>query len=246
MSVERNIETEGIVINVCRFGEMDKLITLFTPQFGAINVVIFGGRKGKQSSLVSLFSYGLFKLYFNPVKKKYSLIDANCTFVAEKIKSDLYSTYTASCFCEMLLTAPTDEPDKMYRIIIQAINILENNTALYKKILVDFSWKYLQINGIASTLTVCPNCERQLATDEFMLFSTSLLTPVCKDCANTDRLVLTPGCRRYLLYTMDMSLPNAFDVKIFEKTENLLLKFLTDWILQFTQKKIKSLAFINL
>ena len=54
--MDRNIRTRAIVLSVRKYGELHKALTVLSPDLGLLDVVIFGGRKGKKTALAPLFS----------------------------------------------------------------------------------------------------------------------------------------------------------------------------------------------
>jgi len=238
--MERDVQTQAIVTSVRNFGELHKSVTLFTPQFGLINAIIFGGRKGKKTALAPLFSFGTFQLYFNPIKDEYSLIEEECQFTAFNISKDIQATYTASYICEILNTITTDDNNQTYLLATKALELLDKNIENHRKILIDFTWKILQINGVGTNLTTCPSCDRMLDSNDTLLFSSSMLTPVCGKCSDSDEVTLTPGARKYLSYTFDKTFEDAYEVQLLEGATERLTHILTKWISLFCQKPLKT------
>ena len=239
--MERDIQIQAVVTASSAFGEMHRSVTLFSKQLGLIKAVVYGGRKGKKVSLAPLFSYGSFQLYHNPVKDEYSLIEEQSCFTAENIKSDLKATYTASYFCEVVNTINTDEPERTYELLKDALTTLDENIELQRKTIIDFTWQFLRISGLGADLRFCPGCDRKLDDNQILFFSSSMITPVCEDCSDTDSISLTPGARRYLIYTSTMSFEQAFKVELLEGATAKLSTFLLKWISVFSQYPLKTL-----
>lgn len=238
--MEREIQIQALVTGSGKYGELHRYVNLFSPQLGLIRAVIFGGRKGKNTSLAPLFSFGTFQLYRNPVKDEYSVVEEDCSFIAENIKGDISATYTASYFCELINSIDTDNPESLYLLTTQALVLLENNIAKHRKILIDFTWRFLKISGVAYDLDYCPGCDREYADKDTLGFSMSMITPVCSSCSDTDRIKLTPGARKYLNYTFSMSLQDAFNVELLEGATSRLTDFLLNWVCVFSQYPLKT------
>lgn len=231
--MERNIQTRGIVTSVRDFGEMHRSITILTPLDGLLNVIIYGGRKGKNASLAPLFSMGTYQIYHDTVKDQYSLKEEQSEFTATKINLDLTSVYTASYLCEVVNCIKTDETSEVYALLKQALEELEQNTEKHRKILIDFTWKLLQISGLGSDLLTCPSCDSEYQDTEVLHFSTSLITPVCQKCADNHQIELTPGARKYLRYTQQMTFEEALKIELFDTAQSRISIFLLKWITVF-------------
>ncbi|MCQ2398450.1 MAG: DNA repair protein RecO [Sphaerochaetaceae bacterium] len=240
--MERDIRTDAVVTGTRHYGELHKAVTLLSPQLGSVNAVIFGGRKGKKSSLAPLFSFGTFQLYFNPVRQEYSLTEQECCFIPQTIMQDLNLTYTASYMSEAVTKISTDCPGAVYTLLCNALECLETLPEMRKKLIIDFTWKLLQISGIASDMLHCPSCDRRYADDEILGFSVSMTTPVCKECADSEFPVLPPGARRYLMYTLSKSFDDAFNVILSDTAVSRLSSFMLKWVDIFCQNSLKTLS----
>lgn len=236
--MERNISVQALVTSSRNFGEMHRSVNLLSPQLGNVNVIIFGGRKGKNASLAPLFSYGTFLLYHDTVKDEYSLKEESLDFVAERINSDLNAIYTASYFCEAVNCIKSDDCENIYELLKQAVTKLEENPEKHRKILIDFTWKLLLLSGVGSDLSCCPSCEKPYKDEETVHFSTSLITPVCESCADNHEILLPPGARRYLKYTEDMSFSEALNVQLYETAESRISIFLLKWLTVFCGRSL--------
>ncbi len=240
--MERNLKVRAVVTSVKNLGDIHKSVSLFSPELGLIYATIYGGRKGKKSSLASLFSVGDFQVYYNPVKNEYSITEEDNLFLPQNISLDILSTYTASYFCETVTRIKTDTPDQVYNLLVSALLALEKSPESHRKILIDYTWKLLNISGTAADLTECPSCSRRLPEDEVLYFSTSLMTPVCRACSDTDSIVLLPGSRKYLIYTQNMSFEEALSVQLYETAQERLTQTLLRYINAFCRYPLKTIS----
>ncbi len=239
--MERNINTQAVVLSVRKYGELHKAVTLLSPELGILDAIIYGGRKGKKTALAPLFSISEMQIYHNPVKKEYSVVEALSSFVPLSITEDLGSTYTASFFCEMIAKSPSDEPAQTFSLLCDALRALEENPSARKRITAAFVWKLMQISGTACDLEYCPVCDRQYTEDEILLFSNPIGVPCCKACSDSEYLVLLPGSRRYLRYTMGMDFPDAASVVLNPAAEDRIYSYMLRWAAIFAQSQIKTL-----
>lgn len=238
--MDRSVKTQAIVIRTARYGELHKIVTLLSPDLGIVSAVVYGGRKGKRTALAPLFSVGTFQLYNNPVKKEYSIEEGVLSFVPTSIVDDLERTYTASLMCELVAKTPSDEPEQVFELLKTALLHLEASSNS-KRAVIAFVWKLLQISGLAPDLEYCPSCDRRYEDNETLAFSSSILAPTCKDCSDSEDLILPPGARRYLRYTQSMEYENAVEVKLNPAAEARILNYMTKWIKLHVNAPIKTL-----
>lgn len=257
--MDRSVKTQAIVIRTARYGELHKIVTLLSPDLGIVSAVVYGGRKGKRTALAPLFSVGTFQLYNNPVKKEYSIEEGVLSFVPTSIADDLESTYTASLMCELVMKTPSDDPQPVFGLLETALRQLEmslkestdqadsssegqsKEKTTSKRAVIAFVWKLLQISGLAPDLEYCPSCDRRYEEDETLSFSSSILAPTCRDCGDSEELVLPPGARRYLRYTQCMEYEDAVGVKLNPAAEARILNYMTKWIRLHVNAPIKTL-----
>lgn len=239
--MERNIKTQAVVIRSLKKDSGAKFVTLFSRDLGLIRATLYGSAGKKSASKASQFSYGEFLLYHNPVKGSYTISEENCAFIAENIKRDLSATYTASYFAEVIEIFKTDDYEQTYSLLTASLKALDTNVGSYRKVLIDFTWCLLKNNGVSADLRYCPNCDRALSRDEVLHYSSSLSSPVCQDCADTDAIVLLPGARRYLIYTLQMSFEEAQTVELYSSGAGVISSFLLNWVKTISPYPIKSL-----
>lgn len=238
--MERNLQIQGVVTGVRSFGESHRCVNILSSQNGLISAVIYGGRKGKKTSLAPLFSSGTFHVYHNPVRDEYSLVDSELSFIPDRLLSDLHTNARASYFCEVTTRISTDSPQEVFTLVRTALSELEKDPDNGRKILIDFTWSLLKTSGVGCELSSCPSCDRSLGDEETIYFSTSMLTPVCRNCADSDFVTLTPGARRYLIHTYPMTFSQALPVRLFETAQMRLTTIMLNWISQFCQYPLKT------
>ncbi len=239
--MERNLQTQAIVLSVRKFGDLHKAVSLLCPDLGFVDAIIYGGRKGKKTALAPLFSVNDVQLYHNPVKNEYSVVEAVSSFIPTNIMDDLACTYTAAFLCEMTAKTQSDEPEATFDLLRACLTSLDSRPELRKRITASFLWKLMQIAGTAPDLEHCPVCDRLYKEDEALLFSTPMGTPCCKECSDTERLVLMPGSRRYLRYTMPMSIIDAIDVQLNPAAEDRIYLYMLRWAEIFSQTHLRTL-----
>ncbi len=239
--MDRNIRTQAVVLSVRRYGDLHKAVTLLSPELGLVDAIIFGGRKGKKTALAPLFSISEMQLYHNPVKKEHSVVEAVSSFVPMAITEDLGCTYTAAFFCELIAKSPSDEPAETFSLVCDALRALEAEPTARKRITAAFIWKLMQISGTACDLEFCPVCDKKYDEEEVLYFSNPMGIPCCKSCSDSEQLVLLPGSRRYLRYTMPMDFNEAVKVVLNPAAEDRIFNYMLRWAQIFAQAPLKTI-----
>ncbi len=227
----RDKRVRAVVIGSKKVGEIHKLISIISPELGFQTVMIYGGRKGKKTSSGELFSYGSLLLHYDPIKNYYSLVEDECSFSPVNILSSVKAVFCASALCEIAAAFKTDNYEELYYLMVSALEILSNNLESYIKIIVDFSWKVLLSSGSVSfPFSYCISCGKKLLENEDLAFSNYFLNFTCTDCSDDTTFRMLPGSRRYLTFTSEMNLFDAFNVGLSEQAQIRLFKLLTRYI----------------
>ncbi|NCC13290.1 MAG: DNA repair protein RecO [Spirochaetia bacterium] len=213
--MERNVSSLGIVLHSQRYGQLNRKLTLLSVDFGIIDVVSYGARKSLKAVKAEVLTDGQFFLYYNPVKKEYTLKDLKVLDEHEVLRSDLMQTYRALFFCEMMMKTNGGDSQKAYALLSKALDLLAFLPDQANQVLIQFVHQMSELLGLRPDYRICPVCERPYEKDEIISFSSSLGSPCCKECASLDSpLLLLPGMRRYLVLTADLRFEDAVLVQL--------------------------------
>jgi len=159
-------KTKAIVINRLNLGESDRILTLFSPEYGKIRSVCKGGRrtKSKFGGHTELFSYCDFVISEG---KNLDILSDSClitNFLADK--PDMEKIKTAYYFAEVInRLLPDKTPNR--EVFDLYLFCLENIYQIPEKLLqLIFVAKLLKILGIYPELSVCVKCEHKPNKDD--------------------------------------------------------------------------------
>jgi len=237
--MERNISTKGIAVSSNKSGEKNRFINLISPTLGHIDVLVYGAQNKRK---VPLFSSGTFFLYFNPVRKTYTLTDYSMEIDSSPVFESLEKTYSASYLGELFSKTGLGQEQEIYQLLYSAISALIDENADYKIIVIQATWKLMALGGVASPLEVCPGCDKKYGEKEILAFSTLYNSPCCIDCADIQTLILPPGARRYLHYTYFLSFDDSIKVKLSSVACFRIFRFMLNYAEHYAQRPLRSLA----
>jgi DNA repair protein RecO (recombination protein O) len=228
--MERNVSSLAIVVHSQRYGQLHRKLKLLSVDYGLIDVISYGARKSVKSVKAEVFLDGQFFLYFNPVKKTYTLSDVQVIATHDEIRSDLGATYAALFFCEMVTRTNGGDGARQYDLLSRALDMLVSDRPSANRILIQFIWKLIDLCGLRASLDRCPICDRVYADNEILSFNAQLSAPCCSECATLDAAMrLPPGARRYLNLTASMDFVPAVSVELSEtataRIKNYLLRY---------------------
>ncbi len=98
----RNFRTEGIIVKRHNLGEADRIITVFTPQFGKISIKAAGVRKitSKRSAHIELLNQSILSLYKG--SGMYVLTEVKMIEDFQDLKKDFNKIGLAYHLCELV------------------------------------------------------------------------------------------------------------------------------------------------
>lgn len=228
--MERNVSSLAIVLHSQRYGQLNRRLKLLSVDFGIIDVISYGARKSLKSVKAEVFTDAQFFLYYNPVKKDYSLKDAQVVATHDDIRDDLVCTYSALFFCELLLKTNGGESAKEYQLLSTALDLLSTSPEMGDRILIQFVHRLTDLLGLRTDLVSCPICERVYGDQEIVSFSSSLSCPCCSSCSSLDEgMLLPPGARRYLTVTSKLGYAESVLVPLSpaatQRIKNYLIRY---------------------
>ncbi|KMY50837.1 DNA repair protein RecO [Peribacillus loiseleuriae] len=212
---------EGIVIRRTDYGENNKIITLYTREFGKIGVMARGAKKpnNRLSAVTQLFYYGYF--IFTPSSGLGSLQQGETIDSMRSIREDIFATAYASYMVELLDRSVDDRKANpfLFELLYQSLYYInEGYDAEILKFI--FEMKMLQVNGLSPTLSQCASCGNSEGEFSFSIREGGFL---CHRCVGKDRyhMKISPMTVKLLrlFYYFDLSRLGNISVKAETKKE---------------------------
>ena len=236
---------EGIVIRTTDYGETNKIITIFTREWGKIGVMARGAKKpnSRLSSVTQLFTHGYFL-----VQRGSGLGSLQQGEIATSLRSigeDIFLTAYASYIIE-LTDKCTDEkkPNPFhFELLLQTLNYM--NEGYEPDILMNiYEMKMLNVMGLYPVLNQCSVCG---STDGHFSFSIREGGFICHRCLEKDRYhyKLSPATVKLLrlFYYFDLSRLGNISVKAETKAE--LKNVIDAYYEEYSGLHLKTKKFLN-
>ena len=236
---------EGIVIRTTDYGETNKIITIFTREWGKIGVMARGAKKpnSRLSSVTQLFTHGYFL-----VQRGSGLGSLQQGEIATSLRSigeDIFLTAYASYIVE-LTDKCTDEkkPNPFhFELLLQTLNYM--NEGYEPDILMNiYEMKMLNVMGLYPVLNQCSVCG---STDGHFSFSIREGGFICHRCLEKDRyhFKLSPATVKLLrlFYYFDLSRLGNISVKAETKAE--LKNVIDAYYEEYSGLHLKTKKFLN-
>ncbi|RID89455.1 DNA repair protein RecO [Peribacillus asahii] len=236
---------EGIVIRRSDYGENNKVITIYTREFGKIGVMARGASKpnSRLASVTQLFCYGYFLV--TPSTGLGSLQQGEMVDSMRFIREDLFATAYASYIIELLDRSVDDKKANPYlfELLYQTLHYIneEYDPEVLKFI---FEMKMLPVNGIHPVLNQCALCAE---TEGVFAFSLREAGFICHRCFDKDpyHLKLSPAAVKLLrlFYYFDLSRLGNISVK--PETKKELQKIIDAYYEEYSGLHLKSKRFLK-
>ncbi|NRD80792.1 DNA repair protein RecO [Bacillus sp. BRMEA1] len=236
---------EGIVIRLTDYGETNKIVTLYTREWGKVGAMARGAKKtnSRLSSITQLFTHGYFLIQKGTGLG--SLQQGEMITSMRSIGEDIFLTAYASYIVE--LTDKCTEEKKPnpfhFELLYQTLHLM--NEGYDPDILMNiYEMKMLNVLGLYPILDKCSVCS---CTDGHFSFSIREGGFICHRCLEHDPYLLkiSPAAVKLLrlFYYFDLSRLGSISVK--EDTKAELKKVISAYYDEYSGLHIKSKKFLD-
>lgn len=140
----RNYSTEAIVLSRKKFGEADRIITVFTKNYGKMTLLARGVRRTTSRKRGHLETFSYLKLSASAGKGFDVLTEAEIVDNFQEVRANLKKVAVAYFFCEVLVRAINEnEPHKdLFDLVVKYLKELKWANSL-KKFRLEFTYDLL-------------------------------------------------------------------------------------------------------
>lgn len=236
-------KTEAILLAVRDFGDADRMVTLFSREFGKLTVVAYGARRPKSSLSGTVQPFIYADISLTSGKNLDSIRQCDIRQPNREVREDLIPMAYANFLAELVVELwPEREAEPaVFDLLLAAFKTLPVRNPRITTLAA--AWQLLALAGFRPEQNQCVSCN---ALVEYpACFDPRSGGAVCRTCASSDCLEYTEEMKNFLerLLSLDWEQPGHFSVNgaVLMQTEGLLRSFLT-WHLD---RPLKSLAFIS-
>ena len=203
--METRFTTEALVIKEMKIGESDRLVTLFTRDYGIIKAFASVAKniKSKKSAATNLLTYSSFTI--KRKKDSYRIYEATPVSMFFGAGSDIEVLSLSQYFCELAnVFALEGTPNlELLRLILNSLHFLTKEKRFPPLIKAITELRVAVISGYSPNLIACENCGK--FDEDIMYFEFSGGDLRCETCekqgeyAAIDRTILT--AMRHIVYS---------------------------------------------
>lgn len=236
--------TEGIVLRSYKLGEADKIIVLFTKDYGIKSAVARSVRKttSKIGARVEPFNYIDVQLCSGKSLDIISQVEIIGAY-SKEISKNIQSFTAANLMCEVVekLLIENEKALSIFSLLKGGLFSLSYRNYMPVLVSSSFCLRALSISGWAPSCFNCANCGKEGYHEYFNIYDGGAM---CDECRKV-------GCRKIDVRTMklllDLFVGNWQEVA---KVENFIIDEAVDVVNSYTQwhleRSLKSLQFQNI
>ncbi|EIJ78911.1 DNA repair protein RecO [Bacillus methanolicus PB1] len=236
---------EGIVLRTIDYGETNKVVTLFTREWGKIGVMARGAKKtnSRLSAVTQIFTYGYFLIQKS--RGLGSLQQGEIISSMRSIREDIFLTAYASCIVELTDKSTEDNKPNSYHfeLLLEILKFINEGYDL--DILMNiYEMKMLNSLGLYPELNHCAICG---STDGHFSFSIREGGFICHRCLEKDpyafKISAATAKLLRLFYYFDISRLGNISVKPETKVE--LKKVISAYYDEYSGLQLKTKKFLH-
>lgn len=236
---------EGIILRSSSYGETNKIVTIYSKEWGKIGVMARGAKKpaSRLSGITLPFTYA----YFLVQKSKgLSVLQQGETIQSfKKIKADIFLTAYVSYMAELLDKATEEKKPNPYlfELFLQCIEYMEEGYDA-QIIMHIFEMKMLTVLGITPHMQDCVICHSSEGTFSFSLRHAGI---ICHACKSQDAYVLQVSDKtiRLLRVFYYFDLNRLGTISVSEQTKKEISHVLETYLIEYAGITLKTRRFLK-
>jgi len=181
-------KTEGIVLKSMEFKEADKIVTVYTKDYGKITAIAKGVRKTKSKfgSSLEILTYSIFLIYKGrniDIVSQTEILESFFSTSKEVIK------FAFAANCVEIVNKLTEEREiniGLFNLLKEVLHYLRG-TNDPKLLALSFKWQTMSILGYRPSLNHCCRCNKSTEDQKEMYFNIREGGLVCNNCIAEDK-----------------------------------------------------------
>lgn len=242
----QSIKTSGIVLKTMNYGEADKILTIFTRDFGKVKAIAKGVRKIKSWLSGSLQQFMLLELRMITGKTFYLPTESAILREYPNIQSDLSKTAEAFYVGELIdkLFEEDEKHEEAFDLLTEILDLIDLGVKMV--ILRAFELKLIELAGFKPELNNCVHCKEKItAGDNF--WDDIEGGVICHACQTKYRHGVDIGDSviKLLRFFEENEIVTAKRLKVDLEVEKKTEKLLSRYIENVLDREVKSKKFLD-
>ena len=238
------VKTRGLVIKQSDFGEANRIITIFTKEYGIITAAVYGAKsiRNKNSAPTQLMTYADFVLTSNNNSDVMSLKSAEVIESFYGIKEDIVKLSLCVYFADLSysLLGKNVPDENVLSLFLNSVYALSNDIAKCEKVRAVFELRIMAYSGYMPNLRSCCECGN---IKEIGYFSVKRSGVVCKNCKKDDDIVIDAQIFHTLAYILLSESKKMLSFEADDDTMKTISKIAQEYIPVHNEKNFESLTY---
>lgn len=235
-------EVEGIIITDRPYSETSKLLTIFTREYGLINVMAKGAKQLKSELRIvsERLTYAKFNIQYKKDKIS-TLLNATIINNLKLVKMDINKISYVSYILELAeQVAKQHYNERLYELVMAAIlKINDNYDGLVIMNILEL--KCLEFLGVAPIIDHCASCGSKANIKTLSATNGGF---ICTSCYHNEKIVSEKTLKLIRAYYY-VDIQKLEKIVISEKAKNEINSFLDEYYERYTGLYLKSKEFLK-
>lgn len=249
-------EVRGLIIRTIDIKETDRLVTIYTEEYGAITAMARGARSLKSRKLAATlqFCYGRYILYRQG--DKYTIKEAELIENFFDIRQSIEGLALANYIAEFLSDVGVEEAEAdLLRLALNSLYAISKGLYSIQKIKAVFEIRAVSILGFMPSVLTCNSCEERNGDFFFDIMGGILECRDCHERRERGRIehadphethilcILSEGAKIALGYAIYSPIERVFSFNISDEDMRLFSRASEEYVLNQMGHSYKSLEF---
>jgi DNA repair protein RecO (recombination protein O) len=239
----KQYQTEAILLAVRDWSAADRVVTLFSREYGKLMAMAYGVRRTRNSLSGSIQPFMHLDVYLSSGKNMETIKQCEVKNSFRKIRDNLecmaYSSFVAEIVSEL---CPEHQPEpKVFDLLIHVFSLITDRNP--RLVALAGAWQLLSLTGYQPECQNCVLCGQKLNFPAY--FDASSGGGVCRTCHHSGCLEFSQASSEFIeqLLSLDLEEPGHFIVggATMLQSETII----TAYLLYCVDKPLKSLSFIK-
>ena len=176
------LTAEGVILNTVDFGNANRVVTLYTKEFGKLEVNAYGCRKARSPLTGAIQMFNRISAEISEGAQVDSIRDATVLTFYDNLRNDIERMSYAAIFFEVVnkMTLPKVFESGVYDLLIDALDALnKKNPQIAALIAVA---KFMEFTGFQLNFKSCVRCGKLIEDNASLCFEDG--GAVCENCSH--------------------------------------------------------------
>lgn len=161
----KNFKIEGIILQTTDFGDANRIITIYTKEFGKIDLNAYGCRRSKNSLSGILQIFNHIEAEIHQTSQIFSIRDAEIIYHCKNLTSEIERLAYAAIFFEIVnkFTLPKFPDEKIFKLLKKSLPIFDERNPKISALI--SSLQFMQFSGFQLNFFECVHCGEKIKND---------------------------------------------------------------------------------